>query len=80
MCYSNVTNAIHYPTRFARHSARAAPVPRVHCDYTATGAPVRLMQLGRQGIHSFVTDREMTEEEVQARADGRFAFVNVWRR
>ena len=30
----------------------AAPVPRVHCDYTADGAPRRLMQMGEAGVWS----------------------------
>lgn len=57
----------------------AAPVPRVHCDYTATGAPRRLEQLGKAGIHSRVKGRELSEEEVAAYLEGRFAFINVWR-
>merc|ERR1719464_1063677 len=35
----------------------AAPVPRVHCDYTATGAPRRLEQLGKEGIYSRLRGR-----------------------
>jgi len=60
-------------------SAKAAPVPRVHCDYTATGAPKRLLQLGQDGIHSRIKDRTLTAAEVDSLAAGRFAFVNVWR-
>lgn len=60
-------------------SSAAAPVPRVHCDYTADGAPRRLMQLGRDGIYSHLRHRNMTEGEVAELAKGRFAFVNVWR-
>merc|ERR1719263_213593 len=42
----------------------AAPVPRVHCDYTVEGAPRRLTQLGKDGIFSRVRGRELSEEEV----------------
>ena len=54
-------------------------VPRVHCDYTATGAPRRLVQLGREGIYSKLRHRTLTEEEVGELASGRYAFINVWR-
>lgn len=57
----------------------AAPVPRVHCDYTATGAPKRLQQLGKAGIHSRIRGRVLSEDEVAQLAAGRFAFINVWR-
>jgi len=57
----------------------AAPVPRVHCDYTASGAPRRLMQLGEEGIHSRLRGRTLTADEVAELASGRFAFINVWR-
>ena len=57
----------------------AAPVPRVHCDYTAHGAPLRLKQLGKSGIYSRIRGRELSEEEVDELASGRFAFINVWR-
>mmetsp|Transcript_5730 Transcript_5730/g.11258 ORF Transcript_5730/g.11258 Transcript_5730/m.11258 type:complete len:604 (+) Transcript_5730:71-1882(+) len=57
----------------------AAPVPRVHCDYTATGAPRRLSQLGKEGIYSKLRNRMLTEEDVAELAAGRFAFINVWR-
>ena len=50
----------------------AAPVPRVHCDYTAEGAPRRLRQFGQEG-------KLLTEAEVAALGSGRFAFINVWR-
>ena len=43
----------------------AAPVPRVHCDYTADGAPRRLEQF--EGGKEFVESGK------------RFAFINVWR-
>lgn len=63
----------------AAEGGSAAPVPRVHCDYTATGAPRRLMQLGEAGIHSRIRNRTLTEDEVAELAAGRFAFINVWR-
>jgi len=63
----------------AEAGGSAAPVPRVHCDYTATGAPRRLTQLGREGIHSKLRHRMLTEDEVAELASGRFAFINVWR-
>ena len=57
----------------------AAPVPRVHCDYTHDGAPRRLLQLGDAGIFSHLKGRDLTADEVAALAAGRFAFINVWR-
>jgi len=57
----------------------AAPVPRVHCDYTADGAPRRLHQLGEEGIVSKLRGRTLTAAEAAELASGRFAFVNVWR-
>jgi len=57
----------------------AAPVPRVHCDYTASGAPRRLIQLGQEGIFSRLKGRNLSEAETAALAAGRFAFINVWR-
>ena len=63
----------------AEAGSSAAPVPRVHCDYTADGAPRRLQVLGEEGIFSRLKDRELTTVEVDALADGRFAFINVWR-
>ena len=59
--------------------ATAAAVPRVHCDYTADGAPLRLRQLGEAGINSLVKGRNLNAEEVEALAGKRFAFINVWR-
>ena len=38
----------------------AAPVPRVHCDYTASGAPRRLQQLGAEGSDSRLRGRVLT--------------------
>merc|ERR1719201_423242 len=43
----------------------AAPVPRVHCDYTANGAPRRLSQLGEEGIYSRLRGRTLTSAEVE---------------
>ena len=57
----------------------AAPVPRVHCDYTADGAPRRLKQLGAAGIYSRLRGRMLTDGDVAELAAGRFAFINVWR-
>merc|ERR1712151_743086 len=57
----------------------AAPVPRVHCDYTADGSPRRLKLLGEQGINSLKRGRTLTEAEVDALAAKRYAFINVWR-
>ena len=57
----------------------AAPVPRVHCDYTEGGAPRRLQQLGEEGIFSKLRGRTLTPAEAAALAAGRFAFINVWR-
>jgi len=57
----------------------AAPVPRVHCDYTATGAPRRLEQLGEEGIYSRLRGRKLSREDVAELAEGRFAFINIWR-
>merc|ERR1719353_2002905 len=51
----------------------AAPVPRVHCDYTATGAPRRLEQLAEEGFYSRLRERMLTEQEVGELAEGRFA-------
>ena len=39
-------------------------MPRVHCDYTADGAPRRLRQLGEQGIFSRLRGRTLTTAEV----------------
>lgn len=63
----------------AQSGSSAAPVPRVHCDYTAEGAPRRLKQLGKEGINSLVRGRILTEAEVDELATRRFAFINVWR-
>lgn len=57
----------------------AAPVPRVHCDYTTASAPRRLAQLGRDGIFSREHGRVLTEAEVEALGRGRYAFINAWR-
>jgi len=63
----------------AQKGGAAAPVPRVHCDYTADGAPRRLAQLAKQGVFSRIRNRDLTEEEVGQLAAGRYAFINVWR-
>jgi hypothetical protein len=57
----------------------AAPVPRVHCDYTAEGAPRRLQQLGKAGFYSRVRERMLNEADVAELARSRYAFINVWR-
>jgi len=57
----------------------AAPVPRVHCDYTADGAPRRLMQMGDAGIWSYMRKRVLTPADFEDLASRRFAFINVWR-
>ena len=69
---------------FQRHGA---PVPRVHCDYTATGVPRRLEQLlkdgggggggGSESHDAFFAG--LSEDEKAKLLDGRFAFINVWR-
>ncbi|KAL1520033.1 hypothetical protein AB1Y20_023511 [Prymnesium parvum] len=63
----------------ATGAGSAAPVPRVHCDYTADGAPRRMEQLGKEGIFSRLRGRNLTPEEVAELMEGRFAFINVWR-
>jgi len=63
----------------AEAGGSAAPVPRVHCDYTAAGAPRRLTQLGDEGIYSRLRGRTLTPDDVAKLAEGRFAFINVWR-
>mmetsp|Transcript_96027 Transcript_96027/g.248821 ORF Transcript_96027/g.248821 Transcript_96027/m.248821 type:complete len:345 (-) Transcript_96027:99-1133(-) len=57
----------------------AAPVPRVHCDYTADGAPRRLMQLATTGVYSHMRKRTLTVADFEDLASRRFAFINVWR-
>jgi len=57
----------------------AAPVPRVHCDYTVDGAPRRLAKLGKEGIYSLIRGRNLSEAEVAELASKRFAFINIWR-
>eukprot|EP00747_Dinoflagellata_sp_TGD_P195488 gnl/TRDRNA2_/TRDRNA2_64244_c0_seq1.p1 gnl/TRDRNA2_/TRDRNA2_64244_c0~~gnl/TRDRNA2_/TRDRNA2_64244_c0_seq1.p1 ORF type:complete len:419 (-),score=70.54 gnl/TRDRNA2_/TRDRNA2_64244_c0_seq1:51-1217(-) len=63
----------------AKAGESAAPVPRVHCDYTHDGAPRRLAQLGREGIYSHIRGRVMYPSEVAELASKRFAFINIWR-
>jgi hypothetical protein len=57
----------------------AAPAVRVHCDYTATSAPRRLMQFAKTGVYSHIRKRTLTEEDIKDLASRRFAFINVWR-
>lgn len=57
----------------------AAPVPRVHCDYTHEGAPLRLKQLANSRIYSRLRNRVLTEKDIDDLASRRFAFINVWR-
>jgi hypothetical protein len=57
----------------------AAPVPRVHCDYTADGAPRRLMQFAEEGVFSHLRNRTLTKADLEELANQRFAFINVWR-
>ena len=60
----------------AAQGGTAAPVPRIHCDYTEDGAPRRLRQLGVKGMDG------LSAAEVEAIAAGsgrRYAFINAWR-
>mmetsp|Transcript_24957 Transcript_24957/g.70279 ORF Transcript_24957/g.70279 Transcript_24957/m.70279 type:complete len:455 (+) Transcript_24957:91-1455(+) len=57
----------------------AAPVLRVHCDYTAQSAPRRLMQFAKTGVYSHIRKRTLNEEDIKDLASRRFAFINVWR-
>lgn len=69
--------------------ASAAPVPRVHNDYTAEGAPRRLRQLlafdgvydsEGGGGHASVTRKVFEEADVDAlMSSSNYAFINVWR-
>ena len=63
----------------AKEGESAAPVPRVHCDYTHDGAPRRLKLLGDAGIYSHLRERMLDTSEVDELAAKRFAFINVWR-
>jgi len=54
----------------------AAAVPRVHCDYTANGAPLRFKQLAAQ---ESANGLKLDPEEVEELSKKRFAFINVWR-
>ena len=49
----------------------AAPVPRVHCDYTHEGAPRRLAAWGK-GDLSHLKKRDLTADEVDALEAGRY--------
>ncbi|KAJ8601414.1 hypothetical protein CTAYLR_005926 [Chrysophaeum taylorii] len=58
----------------------AAPVPRVHCDYTAEGAPRRLEQLLRSGeLYEGSARRQFEASEIETLVGSNFAFINVWR-
>lgn len=57
----------------------AAPVLRVHCDYTADSAPRRLMQFAKSGVYSHIRKRTLTEDDIKDLSSRRFAFINVWR-
>lgn len=65
----------------AEKGGAAAPVPRVHCDYTAEGAPRRLRQLlESDGVYDGQGRRaRLSESEISALLESNFAFVNVWR-
>mmetsp|Transcript_5808 Transcript_5808/g.24252 ORF Transcript_5808/g.24252 Transcript_5808/m.24252 type:complete len:330 (-) Transcript_5808:1021-2010(-) len=52
----------------------AAPVGRVHCDYTKASAPRRLAQLAEKPSYTGAT---VSPED--AATSGRYAFVNLWR-
>merc|ERR1719498_1635359 len=43
----------------------AAPVPRVHCDYTHDGAPRRLLQLAETKVWSYLQSRALTQEDFE---------------
>merc|ERR1712093_726306 len=58
----------------------AAPVLRVHCDYTAKSAPQRLMSFANSGVYSHMRKRKLTEDDIKDLASRRFAFINVWHR
>merc|ERR1712216_253298 len=57
----------------------AAPVLRVHCDYTAKSAPTRLMSFAETGVYSHIRKRNLTEADIKDLASRRFASINVWR-
>ena len=54
----------------------AAPVARVHCDYTDVSAPKRFKQLGETESY---TGFKLSKKDVKKYMDGRFAFINCWR-
>lgn len=62
-------------------SGEAAPVPRVHCDYSQNSAPFRLYALAKKGELLMVGNEPVEKEVVEEALVGgkRFAFVNVWR-
>jgi len=58
--------------------AAAASVVRVHCDYTADSAPIRLRQLAKTESYTGDSFEEAMVEDVLAKQK-RFAFINLWR-
>merc|ERR1719174_206388 len=54
----------------AAKGGTAAPVPRVHCDYTADGAPRRLMQMGDAGVWSHLRNRTLNREDFEELSKG----------
>ncbi|CAK0808054.1 unnamed protein product [Prorocentrum cordatum] len=56
----------------AQAGGTAAPVPRVHCDYTADGAPRRLMQFADDGVYSHLRQRKLVRADIEQLADQRF--------
>mmetsp|Transcript_29208 Transcript_29208/g.53337 ORF Transcript_29208/g.53337 Transcript_29208/m.53337 type:complete len:282 (-) Transcript_29208:163-1008(-) len=57
-------------------SKAAAPVHRVHTDYSDESAPARLQDLATKGSY---TGRRLSEEEQTELANNRYIFINVWR-
>ncbi|CAD7959157.1 unnamed protein product [Amoebophrya sp. A25] len=58
--------------------AAAASVVRVHCDYTADSAPIRLRQLARTASYTGDKfDAAMVDDVLKS--GKRFAFINLWR-
>lgn len=58
----------------------AAPVDRVHCDYTTRSGIVRLQQLAEKGC-GYTGEVDLTKKEVEQILvqQKRFMFINVWR-
>ncbi|CAD7969907.1 unnamed protein product [Amoebophrya sp. A120] len=59
--------------------AAAAAVQRVHCDYTADSAPIRIQQLSK--TETYTGERMMTEKDCEdiLKNKKRFCFINLWR-